>query len=162
MADVTGFTDGEWGLLVGLPQAVIVAAMSAEPDGAGRTQAEAQAGLTAIADARDCGSPLIERVAAEIVSRVGDPESGEVVLPPQFADREAGIQDVLGRCREAVALLAAKAQEHESQAYRHWLTEIAEQVVEAAASGGFIGMGGEQVTASEAAFIDELRAIVAD
>lgn len=161
MSELT-FTDAEWGLLVGLPQAVVIAAMSAEHDSAGRTESEMRAGLTAIADARDCGSPLIERIAAEIVARVGDPEIGEASLAPQFADRQAGIQDVLARCREAVEVLAAKAEEHEAQAYQHWLTEIAEQVIESAASGGFVGVGGEQVTANEVAFLDQLRAVLED
>jgi hypothetical protein len=161
MSELTDFADAEWGVLVGLPQAVVIAAMSAQHDSASRTESEAQAGMTAIADARDCGSPLIERVAAEIVERVGDPEDGLPPLPV-FTDRAGGIEDVLNRCQEAVLLLAAKADEHEAQAYRHWLVEIAEQVVGASASGGFIGIGSEQVSDAESAFIDKLRGVLAD
>jgi hypothetical protein len=38
-----GFTDAEWGLLVGLPQAVLTAASAATPDSARKTRTEADA-----------------------------------------------------------------------------------------------------------------------
>src|SRR3954465_9554730 len=72
-----GFSDEEWGLLVGLPQSVLAAAAAAESDGTRRTMAENAAGLEPIAAGRESASPLVAAVAGEVVSRVGDPEAGE-------------------------------------------------------------------------------------
>ena len=52
-----GFTDSEWGLLVGLPQAVLTAASAATPDSARKTRAENEAGLEKISEARASASP---------------------------------------------------------------------------------------------------------
>ena len=70
-----GFSDEEWGLLVGLPQSVLTAASAAEHDGTRRTLAENAAGLEAISAGRESASPLVAAVAGELVARVGDPET---------------------------------------------------------------------------------------
>jgi len=157
-----GFTDEEWGLLVGLPQAVLTAASAAEPDSARRTAAEGAAGLDAIAAGRESGSPLVEAVAAEIVSRVGDPEEGDelpVITPP---DPAAAADDALTRARAAAGLLSSKVDEGEAGAYKYWLVSIAEQVVSAAPTGGVLGIGGELVSEPERRFRDELSAVLND
>src|SRR5947209_347104 len=103
MGEEAEYSDEEWGLLVGLPQSVIIAASSAEPDGARRTHAESEAGMQAIAEGRESANPLVVRVAATIVERVGDPETGDEAPTIQLADREAGIADVMTRARAAAA-----------------------------------------------------------
>lgn len=157
-----GFSDEEWGLLVGLPQAVVTAASAAEADSTRRTMAEGAAGHEAISLGRESPSPLVSAVAAELVSRVGDPEAGEelpVITPPA---PEAAITDALDRARAATALLAARVDEGEAGAYRHWLVSIAEEVVTASSTGGVLGLGGEQVTESERSFRDRLAAALQD
>ncbi|MFI0794637.1 hypothetical protein ACH4OY_18415 [Micromonospora rubida] len=157
-----GFSDEEWGLLAGLPQAVLTAASVAEHDGARRTMAENAAGLETIATGRESASPLVAAVAGEIVSRVGDPEAGEelpVIVP---ADPRAMIEDVLNRAATAARLLAAKVDEGEAGAYKHWLMEITENVVGAASSGGILGLGGDQVSDSERRFRDRLSQVLND
>lgn len=157
-----GFSDSEWGLLVGLPQAVLTAASAAESDGTRRTMAENSAGLDAVANGRESASPLVAAVAGELVARVGDPEAGEelpVMLP---ADPEGLITDVLDRARTASALLTQRVDEGDAGAYRHWLLSIAEQVVSAAASGGLLGIGGDVVSDSERRFRDELSHVLND
>jgi hypothetical protein len=157
---VTEYSDEEWGLLVGLPQAVAVAASAAESDGARRTWAEGAAGQQAIAAGRESGSGLVERVAQELISRVGDPEEG--VEPPVIAppDRQAALADVIERARAASALLRGKAEPGEAAAYRHWLVTIADEVVGAARSGGVFGVGGDVISESERRFRDELAAVL--
>ena len=157
-----GFTDAEWGLLVGLPQSVLTAASVAESDGTRRTLAENAAGLEAIATGRESSSPLVTAVAGELVSRVGDPEVGEE-LPAIEPDDPAGyIDDVLGRARVAVTLLTDRTGEGEAGAYKHWLVTIAEQVVTASPSGGILGIGGDLVTDSERRFRDRLATVLND
>ncbi|MET7879693.1 hypothetical protein [Micromonospora profundi] len=157
-----GFSDGEWGLLVGLPQSVLTAASAAESDGTRRTMAENAAGLETIAAGRESASPLVAAVAGEIVTRVGDPESGEELPVIAPADPRAMIDDVLVRAGEASALLAARVDEGEAGAYKHWLVKIAEQVVGAASSGGLLGLGGEAVSDSERRFRDRLAHVLND
>ena len=157
-----GFTDSEWGLLVGLPQSVLTAASAATPDSARKTRAETAAGLDVISDARASASRLVTAVAGAIVSRVGDPDLGEEPPVIEPSDPIAYAQDVLGRAAEANALLAAKAERSDAETYKHWLVEIAESVVGAASTGGVLGIGGEAVTDSERAFRDDLAKALAD
>jgi hypothetical protein len=156
------YSDEEWGLLVGLPQAVMMAAIFAEADSTNRTANESGAGLDAIAAGRDSGSALIRDVARELMTRLGDPETGE--LPPvmDVGTRQIDLGDVLERARSATDLLGAKAGPGEAAAYRHWLVSIADQVVNAAKSGGFLGIGGSWVSESERRFVDELSVVLND
>jgi hypothetical protein len=157
-----GFSDDEWGLLVGLPQAVLTAASAAENDNTKRTMAENAAGHEAISAGRESASTLVNAVATELLARVGDPETGEelpVIDPP---DPQAVIGDVLNRASAVSTLLASRVDEGEAGAYKHWLVSIAEQVVTAAPSGGLLGLGGEQVTESERRFRDRLSAALND
>ncbi|WBB81456.1 hypothetical protein O7606_08890 [Micromonospora sp. WMMD882] len=157
-----GFSDEEWGLLVGLPQSVLTAASAAESDGARRTRAENAAGLETIAAGRESASPLVAAVAGEIVSRVGDPEAGEELPVIAPADPQALIDDVLARAGQAAALLAGRVDEGQAGAYRHWLVEIADQVVGAASTGGILGIGGDVVSDSERRFRDRLSQVLDD
>ncbi len=157
-----GFTDSEWGLLVGLPQAVLTAASAATPDSTRKTRAETAAGLDVISDARASASTLVAAVAAAIVSRVGDPDLGEEPPVIEPSDPAGYAADVLGRAAEANALLAAKAAQADAETYKHWLVEIAESVVGAASTGGVLGLGGEAVTDSEREFRDQLAKALAD
>lgn len=162
MTEQAVYTDEEWGLLVGLPQAVIVAASASEPDSTRKTMAEAAAGLEAIAAGRDSGSPLVEQVALRVVEQVGDPEEGAEAPIIRPDDVGAEIADVLGRARAATTLLSEKAGEGEAAAYKFWLVGIAEAVVTAAATGGVLGIGGAWISESERRFIDELSAVLND
>jgi hypothetical protein len=156
-----GFTDAEWGLLVGLPQSVLTAASVATPDSARKTRAETAAGLDVIADARVSASPLVAAVAGTIVTEVGDPERGEELPVTEPSDPIAYAEDVVGRAAEANALLTAKAELADAETYKHWLVDIAESVVGAASTGGLLGLGGETVTDTERAFRDDLAAALA-
>lgn len=158
--DQFGFSDEEWGLLVGLPHAVLTAASAAEPDGTRRTRAENAAGLEAIATGRESPSRLVAAVARELVSRIGDPETGEELPVITPADPAAAIQDVLSRAEHAVKLLDSRVDAGEAGAYKHWLLGIAETVVAAATSGGLLGIGGAAVTESERRFRDALAQVL--
>lgn len=157
-----GFSDDEWGLLVGLPQAVLTAASAAESDSTRRTMAENAAGLETLGAGRESASPLVAAVAGEAISRTGDPEAGEELPVIQPSDPEGMIADVLQRAKAASALLAGKVDEGDAGAYKLWLQEIADHVVTAASSGGFLGIGGEEVSESERRFRDDLSHVLND
>lgn len=153
-----GFTDGEWGLLVGLPQAVLTAASAATPDSARKTRAENEAGQDKISDARASASGLVAAVAGAVLDLTGDPELGEeapVIEPP---DPAAYVDDVVDRAQQAAVLLSGRVSEADAETYKHWLVDIADTVVGAASTGGVLGLGGEPVTDNERAFRDRLAA----
>jgi hypothetical protein len=155
-----GFTDTEWGLLVGLPQGVLTAASAATPDGARKTRHEGEAGLAEIADARVSPSPLVAAVAAAVVDQAGDPELGEDPPVIEPADPAGYARDVLDRAAEVTTLLAHKASDADAETYKHWLLEITDTVVGAASTGGVLGIGGETVTDTERAFRDQLAKVL--
>lgn len=151
-----GFTDAEWGLLVGLPQSVLTAASVATHDSARKTRAETAAGLDQISDARASASPLVTAIASAVLDQTGDPDRGEELPAIEPSDPVGYAQDVVGRAAEASALLAIKAAPADAETYKHWLVEIADSVAGAASSGGVLGLGGDTVTDSERAFRDAL------
>jgi hypothetical protein len=157
-----GFTDAEWGLLVGLPQAVMTAASVATHDGARKTRQENEAGLAQIADARASASPLVAAIAGAVIGQSGDPELGEEPPVIEPADPVGYAEDVVDRAAQVAALLAGKATAADAETYKHWLVEIADTVVGAASTGGVLGIGGETVTDSERAFRDQLAKALAD
>lgn len=157
-----GFTDSEWGLLVGLPQSVLTAASVATPDGARKTRAENAAGLDKISDGRGSASPLVAAVAAELVTRVGDPEAGEEPPVIQPSDPIGYVGDVLDRASKAAKLLDTRSADADAGAYKHWLVEIAETVVGAASSGGVFGIGSADITDDERKFRDQLSHVLSD
>ena len=59
--------------------------------------------------------------------------------------------------KAASALLAAKASPAEASEYKQWALSVAEKVANASSEGGFLGFGGERVTAAEKALIDEVK-----
>ena len=61
------------------------------------------------------------------------------------------------KARAAAALLAAKASPDEAREYGQWAVSVAERVAQAATEGGFLGFGGERVTAAEQSFIDQVK-----
>jgi hypothetical protein len=147
----------EWELLTGLPARVIVAATSAEPDGPRRTVAEGLAGLDAIAAGRAFDSDLVRAVVAAIYAESGDDRP----VAEEFTDRAAGLAEVLGACREAAGVLAARADPADSAAYRQWVQSIAARVCGASRSGGLFGLGGEHVSPAERRFLDDLAIALA-
>jgi hypothetical protein len=157
-----GFTDSEWGLLVGLPQAVLTAAGAASHDSARKSRAENAAGLAEIGDARASASPLVSAVATAVIGQTGDPDLGEELPVLEPGDPLGYAEDVLRRAAEANALVTAKANPADAETYKHWLVEIADTVVGAASSGGVLGIGGETVTDAERAFRDGLAKALAD
>jgi len=157
---VTDFSPYEWRLLVELPERVVIAATSAEPDGMRRTVDEGMAGDRAIEAGRHSDSPLVRRVAAELWTDddAGAPRPTAV----EFNDRARGVAEVLAACRRAADLLAARAARADADAYRDWIGDIAQQVCAAARSGGFLGFGGEPISTAERRFLADLTAAFAD
>jgi hypothetical protein len=162
MAYQSIFTDEEWGLLVGLPQSVLTAAVAAEPEGLRRTLAEGDAGLNAIAAGRESPSGLVAAVAEELISRLGDPEDGEQLPMIRPAEPAEAAASALDRARAAAALVDERVDEGEAGAYKHWLVGIADEVVGATPAGGLPAPGLDEVSEPERRFRDRLAGVLSD
>jgi len=60
------------------------------------------------------------------------------------------------RLREAVGLLESKASPEEVEAYKRFVVAVAEAAAKAHKEGGFLGVGGKQVSEEEQAVLDDL------
>lgn len=67
--------------------------------------------------------------------------------------RDAALADV-----KAVSdLLAAKSSPQEAEEYKHWSMSIAEKVAMATTEGGFLGFGGERLSANEKELLSQFE-----
>jgi hypothetical protein len=64
------------------------------------------------------------------------------------------------RLREALALLDQKASPEEVESYKRFVLTLAEAAANAHREGGFLGVGGKQVSEGEQAALDEIAAIL--
>jgi hypothetical protein len=62
------------------------------------------------------------------------------------------------RLREALEILEQKASPEEVEAYKRFVLNVAEAAAKAHKEGGFIGIGGKQVSEKEQAALDEIAA----
>jgi hypothetical protein len=132
--------------------------------------ATVQVGGVVMAAAPSGGIGSAQEVAAlaEVVSRaVRESPPGSLLNAMTEAVREitrqiqeGGVEALLGTvrdagdtglaaCRRAAALVDAKASPEDAAAYKALLLEVANRVARAATEGGFLGIGGQQVSEPE-------------
>ena len=112
-------------------------------------------------------SLAIAKVYGEARRAQGESELlDQLVASPPAADpqRLQGAGDIATasseRLREAVRLLTEKGSPEDAEAYKRFVLSVAQAAAEAHKEGGFIGIGGKQVSDEEQAALDELRALV--
>ena len=105
------------------------------------------------------------QVYAQARQRHGESELlDELVSSPPALDQErvraAGDvgKAVTERLGEALRILHERASPEEVDAYRNFVMDVAEAAAKAHKEGGFIGIGGKQVSESEQAALDEIEA----
>ena len=89
-----------------------------------------------------------------------------VASPPAIDQERMRAAGDMGRAsseglREALRLLEQKAAPEEVDAYRGFVRDVAGAVARAHKEGGFLGVGGKEVSAEEQAALDELEAALA-
>jgi hypothetical protein len=88
----------------------------------------------------------------------------ELVASPPAVDpqRLQGAGDIAGaigeRLREALRLVSEKGSAEDAEAYKRFVADVAQAAAEAHKEGGFIGIGGKQISGAERAALDEIRA----
>jgi hypothetical protein len=157
MATKADFTPEEWKLLKSAPvnaTTYIITASMSGPVGMVKeflTMAGSVGDLQKNPDAL----PLLKELfpADEKSEGEGSGEKKEVSNDP--AARAAVLADLKG----ALAVLDAKAG-GDAAAFKQWLYVVTEKVANAAKEGGFLGIGGERVSADEQAAMDEIKALL--
>jgi hypothetical protein len=159
------FTDDEWFLLISTPSMIGASVAAAGQSGLG-TMKEMFASLESIATAGKA-FPNNELIA-EITKRAEDRDAAKAEAL-KYRDKameklkgkkpDQLTQEMLEDTRSAVALLQQKAPAA-LEDYKTWSLSVAEKVANAAKEGGFLGFGGEQVSAGEKALIDNIKAVL--
>ena len=95
---------------------------------------------------------LLGAVVAEIIANAEDEQRGQT--------EKLSLDEIRSRaldtCRAAAAAAEAKVSPEEAYEYKRWVLVVAEKVAAAAKEGGLFGFGGEQVSGSEIATINEI------
>jgi hypothetical protein len=147
MTEKAAFNAEEWSKLAEAPALVALRVIAADRGG---TIRESLSLGRAYAEARSDGSGLFQ----EIVS------SAPQIDPSELKDPGALPRRAEAAVREALALLEQKATPEELEAYRSFLLKLAETVARAHREGGFLGIGGKEVSESEQAALDEITGLV--
>jgi hypothetical protein len=78
----------------------------------------------------------------------------------RYRSQEELRENGLARLREAVELLQRKASPDEVDDYKGFVVNLAERAAAAHKEGGFLGVGGQEVSDAERAALDEIAAAV--
>jgi hypothetical protein len=148
MTNKSDFNAEEWSKIVQGPPLAGLLVITAQKGGSLR---ESLALGKAYAEARQAQGdhPLLDSIVAE------QPQ----IDPKRYDSPEALRSEGVQQLREAVELLEQKdAAPEEVDAYKGFIVALAERAAHAHKEGGFLGVGGEEVSESEQAMLDEIRA----
>jgi len=158
MATKADFSDEVWAQISTLPMNVMIAAAISQSDDSTDSRKEMQAGMAELAQAEKvhAGSELIQAILADL--KVQEAE-GKIDHDVTMSAEEAAAftQKTLDACAVAVMEISKKSSEQEAADFAGWIHNIAEQTVQAAKSGGFLGIGADEVSESENVFIAQLE-----
>jgi len=149
MTSKAEFNAEEWSLVLAAPPIAGLRVVTADRGG---TIRESLSMAQAYGDARKerGASELLDQIVADKPAM--DP--GEFKTPDDV--KQAGME----RIREAVALVDSKASTEEAEDYKRFVLDLAERVARAHKEGGFLGVGGQEVSDSERAALDEIAAVL--
>ncbi len=148
------FTPDEWKSLLKAPMLASYAVAGAAPskqDDFVREMAAVAEGVTE-GEQHATKDLLLGAVIADIVANAEDEQHDQT--------EKLSVNEVKGRaldtCRVVAGLLQGKVSAEESYEYKRWVLVVAEKVAAAAKEGGIFGFGGEQISGSEIATINEI------
>ncbi|GHG02037.1 hypothetical protein GCM10017783_12830 [Deinococcus piscis] len=98
-------------------------------------------------------TPLLEAIAADLVA---GPQGLQQDAQDRITSTEEVVQHSLESVRKALWLVDSKTSPDDAQSYRVMLRTVAQRVAGAAKEGGFLGMGGEQISAKEREVLAQL------
>ena len=149
MTTKADFNAEEWSLVLEGPPIAGMTVMAAERGGTLRESVSMGKAYTEARQAQGAGELLDEIVAA-------NPEFDR----QRFRSAEDLKTQGPRRLTEAVQLLDQRATPQEVDAYKSFILDLADRVARAHKEGGVLGLGGKEVSASEQAALDEIRAVL--
>jgi hypothetical protein len=159
MASKTAFTAEEWEALRNAPHYVSMAVATAGSSGVTGTLKEAFASAAALVEGTKSASELVRSICAREEISAGQHALRASLPQLEGSDFAAAKEKLatlaLDAVRQAVEILKKKAPD-ELAAYRGFVKGLAERVAQAAKEGGFLGFGGERVSAGEKAILSKI------
>lgn len=160
MAAKTNFTKEQWDKVLQAPLLVGFAVSAGDPSGFIGLIQESMASAKALAAAEaDAGADeLIKAAVDDLLTPEGRTAARERIrLLIQGCELTEIKIRALEELRNTAKILDATAP-LESRPFKDWLVYVANQVAEAGTEGGFLGFGGEKLSASERATLNEISA----
>ena len=159
MANKQNFEPDEWTKILESTMLAGMAVSAAEPSGLWGALKEAFASSSALAAAKSNAgsSELVKAVVAEFETK-----EGRAAVQEALRQRLAGaakpadaVQRSLANLRDVSTILDAKAPQ-DAAGFKAWLQAISKNVAEASSEGGFLGIGGVQVSDAEKATLADI------
>lgn len=146
------FTQDEWQIIRAGPASAGTLVMASSPSGLTGLLAETQAIALTL---RDLGLASQSAFVRELVhpTQAPNPAPREA-----FKSLEDARDQLLNRVRQAAFLVDSKIAASDALEYKKLIISVAERTAAAALEGGFLGLGGVQVSEAERAVLEELRA----
>ena len=148
------FTPEEWKSLLKAPMLAAYAVAGAAPS----RQEDFMREMAAVAEGvvegehRAAKGSLLGEVIADVVANAEDDKRSQT---EELSSDEVKVR-VLATCRTVAAALETKVGAEDAYEYKRWVLVVAEKVAAAAKEGGLFGFGGEQISGSEVATINEI------
>jgi hypothetical protein len=158
MANKQNFKPDEWTRILESTMLAGMAVSAAEPSGLWGALKEAFASSSALAAAKsDAGSnELIKAVVADFETKEGRSAVQEALRQHLAGAKPAdAVQRSLANLREVSTILNTKAPQ-DAAGFKAWLQAISKNVAEASSEGGFLGIGGVQVSDAEKATLADI------
>jgi len=154
MTDKARFTSEEWNTLRDAPHLLSMAVASSGASGVIGTVKEAFSSSASLVAAMKSDSPLLRAICAKEELQAAQQDLRTSLGELKDAGDFAAVRDKLAslsleRVREAQQILTRKGDPGDAQLYADHLKGLAKRVAEAAKEGGFLGFGGERVSAGE-------------
>ena len=158
MTAKTAFTADEWATLRNAPNLVAAAMMLAGNSGLFGSFKESFATAPSMFQGLSSPNELIKALSAReeiseaqtfVRSQVSFSEAGQA--PAKFSGLATAATT------GALNILKAKGSADDVSSYKTWLMDIADKISKSAKEGGFLGFGGELVSAGEQTFIQALK-----
>ena len=159
MSNKTTFTPEEWSVISGAPHTVAMAIASAGGGVMGAMK-EAFSAAQIMAGSMNSSNELIRSICKTEEIKAAEKALRDMVMADPTRAGETLKTNASGQVKQAMALIAKKSAA-DSDAYRTFITQIADAVAQAAKEGGFLGFGGERVSAGETDILNSLKAAMA-
>jgi hypothetical protein len=156
MAVRDAFTAEEWARVVAAPMLAGIAVTAADPGGLWGAVKESVAVAGVVREGKAGADPLVAEIAAAYETAEGrDMARGALKSQALGKPPAAVVEAAIAELAAAAGLVASKAP-GDAAAFRDWLKAISARVAEAGAEGGFLGFGGEKVSAAETATLEKI------